>query len=625
MAALGFTEGPGQGLGLPLVIQTDTNSLGSTTLTAAATEYFLYNATGFGPALQDGGAVVMAGRTAGAWVPIGAVQTASGYDVAWELPGTNEYTVWNTDSNGNYLANIIGVVPGNDPALESIETTFNQDLNGDGTIGPIPKVIQTDTSSFGSTNLMAVGNEFSISIPSSDPVLQLAGAPVTAGEFGSWTPIGAVQTVSGYDVAWELPGTNEYTVWSTDSNGNFSATILTAMGSDPALESIETTFNQDLNGDGTIGLTNTVIKTDTNSFGSTSLMAVGNEFSISIPSNDPVLQLGGAPVTAGEFGSWTPIGAVQTASGYDVAWELPGTNEYTVWSTDSNGNFSATILTAMGSDPALELIETTFNQDLNGDGTIGLTKALIQTETVIKTDTSSFGSTSLTAVANEYFLYNASGSGPVLQLGGAPVTAGEFGSWTPIGAVQTATGYDVAWELPGTNEYTVWSTDSNGNFSATILSAMGTDYALESIETTFNQDLNGDGTIGLTKTVIKTDTNSFGSTSLMAVANEYFLDNASNAGPVLQLGGAPVTAGEFGSWTPIGAVQTATGYDVAWELPGTNEYTVWSTDSNGNFSATILSAGGNRLCVGVDRDDLQPRPERRWDNWSYQDGDPDRH
>ena len=43
--------------------------------------------------------------------------------------------MWSTDSNGNYIANIIGAVAGNDYALESIETTFNQDLNGDGVIG----------------------------------------------------------------------------------------------------------------------------------------------------------------------------------------------------------------------------------------------------------------------------------------------------------------------------------------------------------------------------------------------------------------------------------------------------------------------------------------------------------
>ena len=156
-------------------------------------------------------------------MPIGAVQTASGYDVAWELPGANEYTVWSTDSNGNYIATIVSVVPGNDGGLELIETTFNQDLNGDGIIGPVQTVIQTDTNSFGSTILMEGGNEYSISTVSTDPVLQAGGAVVVVGEFGAWVPIGAVQTASGYDVAWELPGANEYLVWSTDSNGNYIA------------------------------------------------------------------------------------------------------------------------------------------------------------------------------------------------------------------------------------------------------------------------------------------------------------------------------------------------------------------------------------------------------------------
>ncbi len=49
--------------------------------------------------------------------------------------GTGQYTVWNTDSNGNYVSNIVGVVSGTSAALESIESSFHQDLNGDGTIG----------------------------------------------------------------------------------------------------------------------------------------------------------------------------------------------------------------------------------------------------------------------------------------------------------------------------------------------------------------------------------------------------------------------------------------------------------------------------------------------------------
>ena len=53
-------------------------------------------------------------------------------------------------------------------------------------------------------------------------------------------------------------------------------------------------------------------------------------------------------------------------------------------------------------------------------------------------------STSLTAVANKFYLYDTTGTGPTLKYGGVDVVGGEFGTWAPIGAVQTANGYDVA-------------------------------------------------------------------------------------------------------------------------------------------------------------------------------------
>jgi hypothetical protein len=197
---------------------------------------------------------------------------------------------------------------------------------------------------------------------------------VTVGEFGGWVPIGAVQTASGYDVAWKLPGTNQYTVWSTDSSGNKTASIVGAVASNSyALEAIEPAFNQDLNGDGTIGLATTAIQTD----GSTTLSQVADRFSLNSGNGPVSLQYNGGPVTVGEFGGWVPIGAVQTATGYDVAWKLPGTNQYTVWSTDSSGNKTASIVGAVaGNSYALETSEPVFNQDLNGDGVIGLFAAL---------------------------------------------------------------------------------------------------------------------------------------------------------------------------------------------------------------------------------------------------------
>ena len=76
---------------------------------------------------------------------------------------------------------------------------------------------------------------------------------------------------------------------------------------------------------------------------------------------------------------------------------------------------------------------------------------------------------------------------------------------------------------------------------------------------------------------------------------------------------AAVTVGEFGTWTPIGAVQVAGGYDVAWHDPSSGLYTVWSTDSNGNYLSNLIGAvAGNNSALEIARDHLQPGPQRRW-------------
>ena len=100
---------------------------------------------------------------------------------------------------------------------------------------------------------------------------------------------------------------------------------------------------------------------------------------------------------AGQFGAWVPIGAVQTASGYDVAWEIPGRQR--VYGLDHRQQRQLPLhISASCREPALRWnrSQPIFGQDLNGDGVIGTT-------TVIQTE-SSFGSTSLTEVWYDYFL-----------------------------------------------------------------------------------------------------------------------------------------------------------------------------------------------------------------------------
>ena len=62
----------------------------------------------------------------------------TGYEVAWKITGADRYTVWITDNSGNYVSSVFDVASGSSAAVNSLETSFHQDLNSDGWIGPPP-------------------------------------------------------------------------------------------------------------------------------------------------------------------------------------------------------------------------------------------------------------------------------------------------------------------------------------------------------------------------------------------------------------------------------------------------------------------------------------------------------
>ncbi|MEK9285754.1 hypothetical protein MTR72_40260, partial [Bradyrhizobium sp. ISRA442] len=113
---------------------------------------------------------------------------------------------------GNYTANIAPNVSGGSTVFENLETIFQQDLNGDGTIG----VRTTTIESLGSTSLLQTGNNYELG--TAGPILKYNGAQVVSGQFASWAPIGAEHTATGFDVAWKWAGADLYTVWTTDAN-----------------------------------------------------------------------------------------------------------------------------------------------------------------------------------------------------------------------------------------------------------------------------------------------------------------------------------------------------------------------------------------------------------------------
>ena len=496
------------------------------------------------------------------------------------------------------------------------KTTFGEDLNGDGTTGPSVTQIATN----GVTELDAVANQFELNSPgeTTGPFVELNGSPVTNTQFpAGWTPVGAVQTATGYEVAFG-DGKGDFVVWNTDGNGNFTSAatgVSVLLANSNELAGLEANFGDGKFTGATVGPAKANSIADN---GTTTLNSVGNlyELTSDATGTGPLLELNGSVVTQGQFpAGWTPVGALWTGDGYEVAFG-DGKGDFVVWNTDANGNFTsaatgATVLPSSSTE--LAAVEANF-----GDGTFTGSKVGPAKATSLADNTV----TTLNSVGNLYELTSdATGTGPLLEFNGSVVTSGQFGGgspgWTPLAAIQTGNGYEVAWGDVALNEYTVWNVGLNGNYTSSatgILSGTTSATELGGIETNFG-DGNFAGVPAATATPIATPIpGTVGGTTLTELevgtppvsqtGDVYELNPAAGGtGPLLEFQGSVVTAGEFGpDWAPVGAVETfapgtttATGYQVAWGNLAQDMYVVWNTDLNGDYTsaATATVAGEN--------------------------------
>ena len=363
--------------------------------------------SGTGPLIELNSSAVTTTQFPAGWTPVGAKETGDGYEVAWSVPGNNEYVVWNTDGDGDYTSVATGILSGTSATLEAVEANF-----GDGAFpGAGPPVSTTTIATNGATTLAAVGNLFELNPADggTGPLLELNGSPVTSTEFPAhWTPVGAMRTANGYEVAFGN-GANEYVVWNTDANGDYtSAATGILSGTSYALAEFEVTFGENLNGDGTVEPTTATIATNS----TTILTEVANQFELNPAGGGtgPFLELNGSPVTAGQFpAGWTPVGAIQTGDGYEVAFSAPvpgqsGQKQYVVWNTDGNGDYTRAATGILpGTSPTLEAVEANFDETSPGETFPGAGPHA--STTMIATD----GTTTLAQVGNLFELIRRRG------------------------------------------------------------------------------------------------------------------------------------------------------------------------------------------------------------------------
>src|SRR5689334_24512061 len=113
------------------------------------------------------------------------------------------------------------------------------------------------------------------------------------------------------------------------------------------------------------------------------------------------------------------------------------------------------------------------------------------------------------------------------------------------------------------------------------------------MESCFQQDLKGDGFIVISSITAPTAT--YSNTHPPVVALPIALNpSGGGTGPLLKYGSV-VTVGQYGAWTFVGAQQISGGYQLALHLPGSDQYTVWNTDTDGN----VLSNGTGGIVSGA--------------------------
>ena len=224
----------------------------------------------------------------------------------------------------------------------------------------------------------------------------------------------------------------------------------------------------------------------------------------------------------------------------------------------------------------------------------------------------SAGVTSLVEIGGKYYLNSSSGSGPTLKYGGAAFVDGQDGTWTPIGAEKTATGYQVAWKEASTGLYTAWNTDNNGNYVSHVSAltgstsggaVSGTNSGLKSLETSFHQDLNGDGQIGA----------SSAATPISSVALTTMDKNWSGIVTIKGVADANSQIKLYDGNASLGTVNTAA--DGSWSFKTSSAisdtvhtYTAKQIDGTGQVVGTsgnaILGSTGSNTLKGTAGDDL---------------------
>ena len=502
-------------------------------------------------ALRYQGALVGSNFAPG-WQAVGAEAVAGGYEVMWRN-ATGEHGVWTVNNQGEF----VGVQTLSAAELVLKEAQFQQDFNGDGRLGV---VVAATIEAAGNADLLNTNAGYQLRPDNGTAVsLRYQGTLVDSNFAPGWQAIGAEAVAGGYEVMWRN-ATGEHGLWTVNNQGEFLAAKSLS-----AAEVIvkEAQFQQDFNGDRTTG---PVVTATIEAAGNADLINTnigyqvrpdgGTAFSLSMQGN--LVDTNFAP-------GWQAIGVEGIAgNAYEVMWRNVN-GGYSIWKVSDRGEFLGG--NAISGMEAI-LKEAQFQQDFNSDGRIG---------TVVTATIEAAGNVDLLNTNAGYQLRPDNGTAFSLRYQGAVVDSNFAPGWQAVGAEAVAGAYEVMWRNVN-GEFGTWTVNNQGEFVA-ARSLSGTDLILK--ESVFQQDFNGDNTIG---PVVTATIEAAGNTDLLNTNAGYQVRPDGGTAISMRFMGSLVDSNFAPGWQAVGAeTKAGGGYEVMWR--NTNgEFGTWTLDSQGEFT-----------------------------------------
>lgn len=404
-----------------------------------------------------------------------------------------------------------------------------------------------------------------------------SNTPLTVSSFPGWQILGASQIDGQNSLLWRYLPTGQLHTWSLDNNWKqISGSKLYQSDSQDALK-LERQFQQDLNSDGAIGGTTTVIYRR----GSTSLLKHSGSLQLmasAVTGESKPLLWGGKTILSNDsrLTGWVALSAADIDGVNTVLWHHKESSLAATWSFDSNWNaVSGTEPVSTQSFSSYSL-EKTFGVDLNNDKLLGSPYSSIATD----------GVTTLYRTKREGTLSVGTGTDLPLSLrwGGTLLVDNDprLVGWKAVAAVNTGGVNRLIWKYTQTGDLATWAFDSQWNAvsGTTPVSASSPDSWI--YEQWSLKDLNNDGLIGVPPSgMISWD----GSLSLHRLGgSSLFVFSPETSFKALTWGAVSLSDSDprLVGWSAIAATSIKGVNTLLWRYSATGQLATWSFDKNWN-------------------------------------------